>query len=91
MAQMYELQARYDACQSFYGKAQVQVNADGSKYLYSYGTLVAIRRPDGLMDINGIWSQTTSRHQREFMRQEGFQIPSPLRSGIYTEDGKQVR
>lgn len=90
MANVYELQARYDSRQSFYRKAEVQVNADGSKFLYSYDTLVAALRPDGTLKINGVWSQTTSRHQREFMRQEGFAVPSPLRSGIYTRDGEKI-
>ena len=90
MANIYELQTRYDSRQSFYRKAQVQINDDGSKYLYSYGTLVAEHRADDTFVILGIWSQTTSRHQREFMRQECFPVPSPLRSGVYDKRGNKI-
>lgn len=86
----YELQAIYDTRKSFYGKAQVEVKANG-KFLYSYGTLVAAHRADDTFVVNGIWSQTTSRHQREFMAQEGFKVPRPLRSGTYTRDGQRVK
>lgn len=88
---IYELQAIYDSRKSFYGKAQVTINPDGSKFLYSYGTLVAAHRADDTFVINGIWSQTTSRHQREFMAQEGFKVPKSLRSGTYTRGGQRVK
>lgn len=87
----YELQTIYESRKSFYGKAQVAVNPDGSKFLYSYGTLVAAHRADDTFVVNGIWSHTTSRHQREFMAQEGFKVPKPLRGGVYTRDGQRVK
>lgn len=75
---MYELDCRYDARQSFYGKAQVKE----TKYvglnlieLYSYGTLVAKieEKEDKTIYIYlGKYSQTTTRHQKEFFKQNGL-------------------
>ena len=68
-----ELSVRYDARQSFYGKAQVEV-ANGVTKLYSYCTLVAKINKKGRLVLYSAWdySQTTLRHVREFMRQNGF-------------------
>lgn len=73
----YELDARYDARKSFYGKAMVEegVTDDNNPRdvvrLYSYGTLVA-----EVVDGYGAkayelatCSPTTVRHVREFFRQ----------------------
>lgn len=68
---IYELAARYDARKSFYGKAKVDEKPDGTKILYSYDTAVSQCSPDGKITHFGKWSQTTSRHQREFERQYG--------------------
>lgn len=68
---IYELSARYDARASFYGKAKVDEQPDGTKILYSYGTAVSKCSPDGTITHFVKWSQTTSRHQREFERQFG--------------------
>lgn len=75
-----ELSCRYDSRNSFYGKAQVETNRTslGSKInLYSYGTLVASILED-FSDktkkycYNGHYSQTTTRHQKEFFKQNGL-------------------
>jgi hypothetical protein len=71
---MYELSCRYDSRNSFYEKAQVVCNG-GDLDLYSYGTLVArITRENGKMicEYYGKYSQTTTRHQKEFFKQEGL-------------------
>lgn len=68
--QMYELDARYDARQSFYGKAHVVVY-DDRVILRSYSTDVAMIK-DGKIYLNGYYSQTTNRHIKEFARQNGF-------------------
>ena len=65
---MYELEARYDARNSFYGKAKVIDYGNGVFELKSYGTIVS-KCEDGKVTHFGKWSQTTSRHQREFERQ----------------------
>ena len=69
MYEMFELQARYDARKSFYGKAKVVVEGNILS-LYSYDTLVAVII-DGKVtraDI-GVHSMTTNRHIREFVKQ----------------------
>lgn len=64
----FDLDARYDSRKSFYGKAKVYVMKDGTQVLVSYSTIVSIYK-DGKVTHFGKWSQTTTRHQREFERQ----------------------
>ena len=65
----YELEARYDARKSFYGKAHV-VADNGIVHLYSYEVEVA-RIMNGQLDLLPEWnySQTTRRHVNEFVKQ----------------------
>lgn len=72
MEHTYEMHPRFDSRKSFYGKAHITEYPDGRKVLTSYSTRVAEITADGKAIIYGIWSQTTSRHQREFLRQHGF-------------------
>ena len=71
----YELSPVFDSRKSFYGKARVKVN-DDTLQLVSYSTVVAIVTylSDGakLAHITGVYSRTTVRHIREFLRQHGF-------------------
>lgn len=77
---MYELGCRYDTRQSFYGKAQVEViktSIEQVQTLYSYGTEVAsIITNFADMKIRyiyeGQYSCTTTRHQKEFFKQNGL-------------------
>lgn len=76
---MYELQCIFDSRQSFYGKAQVEIKQYDNfiaTILYSYGTEVAsIEEYNNSMKIyfyNGKYSQTTTRHQKEFFKQKGL-------------------
>lgn len=73
-----DLSCRYDSRQSFYGKAQVEEtrnkNVEDLK-LYSYGTLVArITKISNktIYHYFGKYSQTTTRHQKEFFKQNGL-------------------
>ena len=76
----YYLKCQYDARQSFYKKAKVVIKEDSICYnelLYSYGTLVAIYTKDKMGTLEefsylGKYSQTTTRHQKEFFRQKGL-------------------
>lgn len=79
----YNLSCRYDSRQSFYGKAKVEEKRTGDYYkaeLYSYGTLVAsveyfYDNGDVVRTIYkymGKYSQTTTRHQKEFFKQNGL-------------------
>ena len=73
----YKLDCIYDSRKSFYGKAVVEkIEEFGTvRYnLYSYGTLVAyiMNDLDKMQRIStylGKYSQTTTRHQREFFKQ----------------------
>ena len=94
----YDLNCRYDSRQSFYGKAQVEEKRTGDYYkaeLYSYGTLVAsveyfYDNGDVVRTIYkymGKYSQTTTRHQKEFFRQNGLsdkEIKALFNSGTLT-------
>lgn len=65
---IYELSARFDRRASFYGKAHVIDHENGVIELQSYNTIVS-RCENGKVEHLGKWSQTTSRHQKEFERQ----------------------
>lgn len=72
------LKAVYDNRASFNGKAEVEeysVCLQGAKVevkkLFSYKTLVA-EIIDGKAFVLGQWSMTTSRHIKEFLKQNGF-------------------
>lgn len=69
--QVYELTARYDSRKSFYGKAHIIDYENGTQELQSYDTIVS-RCTNGKVEHLGKWSQTTSRHQREFEKQFAY-------------------
>ena len=67
---MFDLEARYDSRKSFYGKAKVTEEEDGSLSLYSYNTKVATIKGGKLEKLDyADYSMTTRRHVREFERQ----------------------
>ena len=87
----YELIARYDARQSFYKKAfviETQENNKTIKELKSYNTIVAkitIEENKKIFEHFGTYSQTTTRHQKEFYKQEGLndaEIKTLLKNNI---------
>lgn len=87
----YELSCRYDTRKSFYGKAKVleTKNKNVKDYkLFSYGTLVAritIIGGKTIYHYFGKYSQTTTRHQKEFFRQNGLsdkEIKELFKNGI---------
>ena len=68
----YDLGTRYDSRQSFYGKARVDVK-DNKQVLYSYGTPVCmIKGGDVTLLPHWSCSQTTLRHVKEFLKQNGY-------------------
>ena len=75
---MYELDCRYDSRKSFYGKAIVtsQKMSDWREInLYSYEVLVAkiiVTEKEDKYICYGKYSQTTTRHQKEFFKQNGL-------------------
>ena len=65
---IFELSPRYDSRKSFHGKARVVDHEDGTIELQSYDTIVS-RCVNGKVEELGKWSQTTTRHQKEFRKQ----------------------
>ena len=63
-----ELTTKYDTRNSFYGKAKVEDKGNNVFVLWSYKTLVA-EVNDGHPVLYGKWSSTTTRHQKEFLKQ----------------------
>lgn len=80
----YELSARFDARKSFYGKALVEIETvekHGTTYenktLISYGhEVVRITASENKIRLTDKWdaSDTTLRHVKEFLKQEGLSI-----------------
>lgn len=73
---MYDMTPQYDNRKSFYSKARVDDNGN-EKTLYSYNTPVA-KIADGKVELlpKWDWSQTTLRHVKEFLKQNGFEATS---------------
>lgn len=78
------LEPRYDSRASFYKKAKVVTKDNGDEELYSYGTHVGGVR-GGKPYSKGRFSQTTSRHQKEFFKQRGVDP-----NKVDVEEGKQA-
>lgn len=68
----YYLEPRYDARQSFYKKALV-IETKKRIYLKSYSTIVACIE-DNMAFVDGWYSQTTTRHIKDFLKQNDFFI-----------------
>lgn len=73
MTHTYEMHPRFDSRKSFYGKAHITEYPNGRKVLTSYTTQVA-EIEDRTPIVYGIWSNTTTRHQKEFLRQHGIHV-----------------
>ena len=74
---IYNLDCRFDSRASFYGKAKVNdIYSDGSVLvLISYSTNVAQvtkNKNKRVYNYFGKYSQTTTRHQKEFFKQNGL-------------------
>lgn len=68
----YYLEAKFDSRKSFYNKAQVEV-VGNVKSLFNYGTKVCtIENGVVSFEPEAEKSQTTKRHVREFLKQEGL-------------------
>lgn len=79
---VYDLSPRYDSRKSFYGKARVEELKDGTQILWSYSTPVCMIK-DGKVTLLYGWatSQTTLRHVRDFLKQNGFEAGSKASLG----------
>ena len=68
--EIFDLDPRYDTRKSFYGKAKVIYHDNGDMELQSYNTIVSrYTKADNKLVHLGKWSQTTTRHQKEFTKQ----------------------
>ena len=65
-----KLKPLYDSRASFYGKAKV-IDHPNYKELMSYVTYVAAVKGKKA-EVYGIYSRTTLRHIKEFLKQNGF-------------------
>ena len=75
MKKIYDLMPMYTSQKSFYGKAKVIEMESGEIILQSYDTFVASIK-EGKVTINGFYSNTTLRHIKEFLKQNGFEVGS---------------
>ena len=64
------LQALHDGRKQFYGKAKVRQEGK-RRILKSYATDVAFIE-EGKPVVKGMFSNTTTRHIKEFLKQQGF-------------------
>lgn len=68
---IHALEPKHDRAKSFYNKARVIINDDGTKVLRSYETDVIRKNADGTFSrLWNDWSATTGRHINEFIKQE---------------------
>lgn len=67
MEKIYELTPTTGHQQSFYGKAKVVIEDDGTETLYSYDTAIIKRLPDGtLVRLYDDYTMTTGKHIKAF-------------------------
>ena len=68
-----ELRAVYSNQESFNKKAFVKEDDEGTEYLYSYYTLVVTNYGKAIQFAadNNLYSNTTMKHVREYLRQVG--------------------
>lgn len=76
MIQTYILEPQYDTRTSFYNKARVKIDTENNiKTLFSYETKVSYIK-NGIAIVLGSFSTTTTRHIKEFLKQNGFKVES---------------
>jgi len=69
----YELTPNYNSRKSFYQKAMIEEKGTNKICLYSYNTLVAeIDKENKKAIVYTTYSQTTLRHIKEFLKQNGL-------------------
>ena len=70
----YELIPKFDSRKSFYKKAMVKTE-DNQKILYSFDAKVCIINLDlNTAQIISLFSNTTTRHIKEFLLQNNFKV-----------------
>lgn len=85
----------YNSRQSFYHKALIKHLASGAIVLASYSTVVAVITKEKKFLLNGIYSQTTTRHQKAFGKEFDcdYHSSEPLKNYVvdgFDEDKSQI-
>ena len=82
-----ELRCIYDSRKSFYGKAKISY-INSVLILKSYNTNVAYIK-DNKVRVSGTYSNTTLRHIKEFLKQNGFKAENKSQiEKDYTEESE---
>lgn len=71
----YDLTPHFINQKSFYRKAKVWRIGNTVK-LYSYETNVCDIESDGVIHLRGLYSQTTTRHIKDFLKQNEYRFAS---------------
>lgn len=74
MKNFFALEPRYSSRKSFYGKAHVIFEDDGSYTLRSYDTDILNIKDEKFKKLTSYWSMTTGRHIVEFAKQHNLPI-----------------
>lgn len=88
MKNIYELNPQYENVKSYYRKAFVIKETDGSISLQSYNTIVCTIAV-GKIYIKDTYSKTTLRHIKEFLRQHAAEIGEEYRTLVEKKFQKQ--
>ena len=72
MTNLVQLEPKFENVKSYYEKAYVHYYDNGNSALFSYGTLVADIK-DNMPSVYMLYSQTTLRHIKEYLKQNGFE------------------
>ena len=68
-----ELRVKYATQQSFYKKAFIKEDEEGTQYLYSYYSLILTNYGNAIQfeEDSNLYTNTTMRHIREYLKQIG--------------------
>ena len=86
-----ELQVKYGTQQSFYKKAFLKSDEEGTEYLYSYYSLIITNYGKALKfeENFNLYSNTTLRHVREYLKQIGrWDLASMPKSKLFKRLGE---
>ncbi len=74
-----------------YAQAVVHMYPDGDAVLVSYTTAVAQVAADGWVYIGGLYSRTTARHIKEFIREYAPEMEETFQNDLYEQIKKMVK
>lgn len=74
-----------------YAQAVVHVYPDGDAILVSYTTSVAQVSADGWIYVGGLYSRTTARHIKEFLKEYAPEMAETFGYDLYNQIKKMVK